>query len=147
MSKIPKYTRVFLLNTLRKQLKDRSFDREAFKLEFGLDSAAGDRRVRRLINDVAKETVLVTFDDLVFLKSYCIQNLAIKAANNQLDEATELKIALSGETQKFQVQQQITENKTVTVNVVKSLLTEYEGILNNEAVGVKETVICTDHTT
>jgi hypothetical protein len=150
LTKLNKYTKTFLVAQLRKQLKCRTFDRETFKETYGLNTASGDQKVRRYLNEIAKETVLVTLDDLVFLKNYCIQNLTIKAANNQLDEATELKIALSGETQKFQVQQEITENKTVNIHVVKSLLTEYEQLFNNsnnEATRSEETVICTDHTT
>ena len=97
MSNPPKLTKHYLLSVMRKQLEARTFNREQFKQQYGI----ADRKARRYINDVAKELGPVNADNLVFLKNYCVDNLMAKAINGELDESTEAKIALSGDTTKI----------------------------------------------
>jgi hypothetical protein len=84
---------------MRKQLEARTFNREQFKQQYGI----ADRKARRYINDVAKEFGAVQADSLIFLKNYCVDNLLTKAINGELDESTEAKIALSGDTAKIEL--------------------------------------------
>ena len=95
----PKLTKHYLLSVMRKQLEARTFNREQFKQQYGI----ADRKARRYINDVAKELGPVNADNLVFLKNYCVDNLMAKAINGELDETTEAKIALSGDTAKIEI--------------------------------------------
>jgi hypothetical protein len=99
MTDSPKLTKQFLMAVMRKQLEARTFNREQFKQQYGI----ADRKARRYINDVAKELGAIQADNLVFLKNYCVDNLMIKAANGELDETTEAKIALSGDTAKIEI--------------------------------------------
>ena len=99
MTGTPKLTKRFLTAVMRKQLEARTFNREQFKQQYGI----ADRKARRYINDVAKEFGTIQADNLVFLKNYCVDNLMAKAINGELDESTEAKIALSGDTAKIEL--------------------------------------------
>jgi hypothetical protein len=99
MTTSPKLTKQFLMAVMRKQLEARTFNREQFKQQYGI----ADRKARRYINDVAKELGVIQADNLVFLKNYCVDNLMAKAINGELDESTEAKIALSGDTAKIEL--------------------------------------------
>jgi hypothetical protein len=99
MTTSPKLTKQFLMAVMRKQLEARTFNREQFKKQYGI----ADRKARRYINDVAKELGVIQADNLVFLKNYCVDNLMAKAINGELDESTEAKIALSGDTAKIEL--------------------------------------------
>jgi hypothetical protein len=99
MTDSPKLTKQFLMAVMRKQLEARTFNREQFKQQYGI----ADRKARRYINDVAKEFGAVQANSLIFLKNYCVDNLLTKAINGELDESTEAKIALSGDTAKIEL--------------------------------------------
>lgn len=99
MTKLTKLTKKYLLTVLRKQLTERTFNRDQFKQQYGL----ADRKARRYINEIAEETEAIQADNLVFLKNYCVDNLMSKAINGELDESTEAKIALSGDASKLNV--------------------------------------------
>jgi hypothetical protein len=99
MTEPPKLTKQYLMAVMRKQLEARTFNREQFKQQYGI----ADRKARRYINDVAKEFGAVQSDSLIFLKNYCVDNLLTKAINGELDESTEAKIALSGDTTKIEL--------------------------------------------
>jgi hypothetical protein len=99
MTEPPKLTKQYLMAVMRKQLEARTFNREQFKQQYGI----ADRKARRYINDVAKEFGAVQSDSLIFLKNYCVDNLLTKAINGELDESTEAKIALSGDTAKIEL--------------------------------------------
>jgi hypothetical protein len=96
-------TKKYLLTVMRKQLAARTFNREQFKKQYGLDTPKGDRNTRRYLNQIAEEIGPVQADNLVFLKNYCVDNLITKAVNGELDESTEAKIALSGDTAKVDI--------------------------------------------
>ena len=128
---------------MRKQLIDRTFDRENFKAKYGLNTGPGDRRVRKWLNEIAAEISQTTPEELTLLKKYCIENLTKKAAKHKLDSATELKIVLAGEPREVKVKQEITEHKTVNVNV-KALLSEYADLFpkeNDENDGSQEATV------
>ena len=140
----PKYTKTYLMPILRQQLKDRLFNREAFKKTYGLNTPNGDGKIRRWLTEIASEMDKVTTEDLNLLKFYCTENLKHKAIKGELESSIELKLALSGVAQKLEVQQEISEKKTVTVNV-KSMLSEYNSLLTTED-GTTETTISSDDT-
>jgi hypothetical protein len=99
MTTAPKLTKKYLLSVMRKQLEARTFNREQFKHQYGIE----DRKARRYINQVAEEIGTVNAESLIFLKNYCVDNLTQKAIKGELDESTEAKIALSGDTSKVDV--------------------------------------------
>jgi hypothetical protein len=99
MSTPTKLTKKYLMQVMRKQLAARTFNREQFKQQYGIE----DRKARRYLNEVADELGKVQADNLVFLKNYCVDNLMTKAINGELDESTEAKIALSGDTAKIEL--------------------------------------------
>jgi hypothetical protein len=110
---VPKLTKKYLLSVMRKQLEARTFNREQFKQQYGIE----DRKARRYINQVAAELGTVQAENLIFLKNYCVNNLTQKAINHELDESTEAKIALSGDTAKVDV------NITQHISVKKQMET------------------------
>jgi len=116
---------------LSKQVANRTFNREKFKTEYGLNTGNGDQRVRRYIDEITAKMPPITKAEMAILQGYCIENLTKKAAKHKLDSATELKIVLAGTTQEVKVKQEITEHKTVNINV-KTLLSEYDSLFTNE---------------
>ena len=92
MTETPKLTKRYLMGLMRQQLKDRTFNRDQFKTQYGIL----DRQARRYMNEIASEFSQISVSDLILLKQYCIQNLTEKAQNRELDESTETKIALAG---------------------------------------------------
>jgi hypothetical protein len=109
MTNSPRLTKKYLLTVMRTQLEGRIFDRTQFQQQYGL----ADRKVRRYINVVAEEFGAVQADNLVFLKNYCVDNLLSKAISGELDEATEAKIALSGDTSKVEFTHKVSIKKQV----------------------------------
>jgi hypothetical protein len=133
MPTMSKLTKKFIMRTMRQRLHERTFNRDAFEIEFGLNDAKGDRKLRRYLNEIADEFSEIKSSDIIILKQVCIENLTEKAMNKELDEATETKIALSGEATKLEVNGKLTETKTVTINV-KSMLAEYEHLITEDRV-------------
>jgi hypothetical protein len=113
----PKLTKKYLMAVMRKQRQARTFNRDQFKKQYGLDTPMGDRNVRRYMNQIADEFGEVKAEELIFLKKVCIDNLMEKALSRELDEGTECKIALSGETSKLEVKQDITERQIKIVRM------------------------------
>jgi hypothetical protein len=99
MTSQPKLTKKYLLTVMRTQLEGRIFDRVQYQQQYGL----ADRKVRRYINEIAEEYGSAQADNLAILKNYCTDNLITKAIAGELDESTEAKIALSGDTSKIDV--------------------------------------------
>jgi hypothetical protein len=99
MTDPPKLTKKYLLTVMRTQLEGRIFDRVQYQQQYGL----ADRKVRRYINEIAEEYGSAQADNLAILKNYCTDNLITKAIAGELDESTEAKIALSGDTSKIDV--------------------------------------------
>jgi hypothetical protein len=124
-----KLTKKYLMTVMRKQLIARKFDREQFKKQYGLDTPAGDRNVRRYMNQIAEEIGAVKADNLVFLKNYCVDNLITKALNGELDESTEAKIALSGDTSKVEVD--IRQHVSIKKQVEQLIKISREPVCNN----------------
>lgn len=84
-----------------------------------------DRALRNDMNEVAAEIEAEQANKMKILRGICIDKLTIKAASDELDESTLSKIVTCGETRKVEVKEEITETKTVNINV-KSMLAEYE---------------------
>jgi hypothetical protein len=133
MPTMSKLTKKFIMRTMRQRLHERTFDRDTFEIEFGLNDAKGDRKIRRYLNEIADEFSEIKGTDIIILKQFCIENLTEKAMNRELDESTETKIALSGEATKLELNGKLTETKNVNINV-KSMLAEYEHIITEDRV-------------
>lgn len=124
-----KLTKKYIMQVMRKQLANRTFNREQFKKQYGLDTPTGDRNVRRYLNQIAEEIGKIKADNLVFLKNYCVDNLITKALNGELDESTEAKIALSGDTSKFEVD--INQHVSIKKQVEQLIKISREPVCNN----------------
>jgi hypothetical protein len=123
------FTTAYLNAVLRKRINDKTFEREQFKTEFGLDTKAGDRRVRRWINNIAAELDQEAIEEMAIITKYCRDNIKAKAANGSLDDSIAVKLVLANITKEVHVKKEITENKNVNINV-KGLLSEYNSLFN-----------------
>ena len=104
-----KLTKKYYKTLIKERLGNRSFDRYQFQEEYNLT----DRKVRRYINEIADEIGTIKTPELTILKQYCIENLTEKARDGFLNEKTEAKIALSGESATVDVNEHLTQTTKV----------------------------------